>query len=737
MGEDPPSTEPQNKQQSSPEDAASFWSELKRRKVTRVAITYGVVMWLLIQVAATVFPQLGLPEWAPRMVTLLLLIGFPVAVIIAWAFELTPDGIKTTKAAKSSNSDTEDSKGDNRRRNGLAIAFAAGLPTLVFGSLALILFFGKSDEPSDTSPIYEPDRPHFMGSVAALPIQVISKGDSISSFAEGLHDEFLTQLSALSAFDVVSRTSTLAYREPSKSVSEIGEALGARYVIESSIQEEGSHWRLTVQVIEAVSDLHLDAKTYDQEVQDNDLLYLQKELAWDVAFDVYERLREENPFSEEAIAARDRLVGPKVEEIEAVRKGLMSGGGPQLEATLVDLLEQVLGIDPENQTTNRISLEHRMVKARMSGFNDSALAQLRLAAHKALKFNSDDFQTLTVAGVSFLFGFQRPDLALPLLQEGLRLYEADPDRELKNDLYNNLARAMALTGNAAGGLRVLERAPVEYMHWEFIEHWIPLYTDLRRFEEGIELLEARLQEAKADSNEVGTQRLMDQLANLDYKWTGNLGSARDYYEIYSESLSPYEKARRLLQLGEYDSALEEISLIGGESAPQFNNPRGNLIVQGRALHAQGNQLLARTYFDKAIDMVGRDIENPDFNSNYGSDYALLARLNAFAGHDDKARKAIALAEESLADIALIPTLYDNVWQIARALIELEEYDQACEKMEMLLSGPTGKSTGWLMVECADTSIRTYPKFEALLRKYQDQLKDPTVLDAYFASDSGL
>jgi len=129
-----------NDKQSSPPEPfgpASFWSELKRRKVVRVAITYAVVAWLLIQIAATVFPQLGMPEWAPRMVTLFLLIGFPVALIIAWAFELSPDGIKTTEAANASNSDTEDSKGHNRKRNGMAIAFAAGLPTLVFGSRAI------------------------------------------------------------------------------------------------------------------------------------------------------------------------------------------------------------------------------------------------------------------------------------------------------------------------------------------------------------------------------------------------------------------------------------------------------------------------------------------------------------------------------------------------------------------------------------------------------------------------
>ncbi len=257
---------------------------------------------------------------------------------------------------------------------------------------------------------------------------------------------------------------------------------------------------------------------------------------------------------------------------------------------------------------------------------------------------------------------------------------------------------------------------------------------MRRFEEGVALLETQLVEVEAANNQVGLQRLNHFLADLNCRWTGTLDAKRSYYEAYSGSHSPYERARMLLQLGEYDRALEEISMIGGESAPQYNNPRGNLIIQGRALHAQGNEMLARTYLNRAIDMVGRDIDNPDMNSNFGSDFALLARLNAFAGYDEKAQKAITLAEESLAEIVLVPTFYDNVWQMARALIELREYDRACDKMELLLSGPTGESTGWLMVECSDTGIRAYPKFEALLRKYQYQLKDPAVLDVYFATN---
>ena len=90
-----------------PTGLSAFWAELKRRKVMRVAITYAVVSWLLIQISATVFPQFDMPMWTARLVTLLLAIGFPIALIIAWAFELSPDGIKTTKAARTENPDAE------------------------------------------------------------------------------------------------------------------------------------------------------------------------------------------------------------------------------------------------------------------------------------------------------------------------------------------------------------------------------------------------------------------------------------------------------------------------------------------------------------------------------------------------------------------------------------------------------------------------------------------------------
>jgi ATP-dependent Zn protease len=133
-----------------PSSFAALWAELKRRKVMRVAITYAVVAWIAIQVSATVFPQLSIPDWAARLVTLVLLIGFPIALIITWAFELSPDGIKTTKSAREEQGDAPVSKKQERKRNWFSVVFAAAVPTLIFGALALFFFFRSDPSASDS-----------------------------------------------------------------------------------------------------------------------------------------------------------------------------------------------------------------------------------------------------------------------------------------------------------------------------------------------------------------------------------------------------------------------------------------------------------------------------------------------------------------------------------------------------------------------------------------------------------
>ncbi|MDA7640518.1 hypothetical protein N8787_02670 [Opitutaceae bacterium] len=172
-----------------PAETGSFWSELKRRKVVRVAITYAVVAWLIIQIASTTFGDFGIPVWAFRFVVIMLGLFFPVALIIAWAFELTPEGIRTTKSAQENGSDASVSKKQQSRRNWWALLLAAGLPTFIFGLLAIFFFIRSSPSGSETASIEN--------AIAVMPLVNMSSHEENVHFAGGIHEDVLTHLSRI------------------------------------------------------------------------------------------------------------------------------------------------------------------------------------------------------------------------------------------------------------------------------------------------------------------------------------------------------------------------------------------------------------------------------------------------------------------------------------------------------------------------------------------------------------
>lgn len=253
---------------------ASFWAELKRRKVMRVAITYAVVSWVIIQVAATTFGSFGIPEWAFRFVVLMVVLGFPVALIITWAFELTPDGIKTTKGARKEGGHNSVSKKELRKRNWLTILFAAGLPTLIFGSLAFFFYLRSgSVEPSEAATDEN--------AIAVMPLVNMSSHEENVHFAGGIHEDVLTHLSRIEGLQVKSRTSMLKYAATEMTLGEIGRELGAKFIVEGSVRRIGNHVRVTIQLIDASNENHLWANNFERELID--VFATQSELAKEIS----------------------------------------------------------------------------------------------------------------------------------------------------------------------------------------------------------------------------------------------------------------------------------------------------------------------------------------------------------------------------------------------------------------------------------------------------------------------
>jgi TolB-like protein/Tfp pilus assembly protein PilF len=235
-----------------------FFSELKRRNVYKVAVAYAIVAWLLIQVATQVFPFFEIPMWGVRLVVLLLVIGFPVALILAWAFELTPEGIKRAEDVSPNESIT--------RHTGRKLTTIIVLMALVAGGLLIFQFTRKTNVASSSAPSAAVSADS--KSVAVLPFENLSSDKENAFFAQGIQDEIITTLSKISGLRVISRTSTARYQSQPENLPQIARELRVANILEGSVQKSAGRVHINVQLIRAENDSHLWAQSYDRELTD-------------------------------------------------------------------------------------------------------------------------------------------------------------------------------------------------------------------------------------------------------------------------------------------------------------------------------------------------------------------------------------------------------------------------------------------------------------------------------------
>jgi TolB-like protein/Flp pilus assembly protein TadD len=228
-----------------------FFAELKRRNVYKVAIAYGVVAWLLIQIATQVFPFFEIPTWAVRLVVLLIVIGLPIALIIAWAFEITPEGIKRTEAVESA---------PKRRKGSVWIAVV-----VIGAALSIGLFFlGRYTSRTATATGGEVPQK----SIAVLPFDNLSRDPENAYFADGIQDEILTRLAKITDLKVIGRSSTQRFKSGANDLSHIARQLGVAHLLQGSVQKASDRVRINVQLINATTSAHLWADTYDRSITD-------------------------------------------------------------------------------------------------------------------------------------------------------------------------------------------------------------------------------------------------------------------------------------------------------------------------------------------------------------------------------------------------------------------------------------------------------------------------------------
>ncbi len=230
----------------------SFWEQLKRRNVLRVGAFYAGASWLVVQVATQVFPFFEVPDWAVRWVVIACVLGAPIALVLSWFYELTPDGlVRESELA----ADASLTRGTGGRLDRWIIAVLALAVVVLVASLLTRRDGAAGPAPGDNS-------------IAVLPFESLSDDKSNAYFALGIQDEILTRLSKIGALRVISRTSTARYSSNPDNLPEIAEKLGVANVLEGSVQRAGNSVRINVQLIHAASDTHLWAETYERRLDD-------------------------------------------------------------------------------------------------------------------------------------------------------------------------------------------------------------------------------------------------------------------------------------------------------------------------------------------------------------------------------------------------------------------------------------------------------------------------------------
>ena len=665
---------------------SGFFEELKRRKVYRVAIAYIVAGWALAQGIAQVLPVFDIPNSRIRVVILLLLIGFPIALILAWIFDITPSGIERTSRAQPATVSAR------RRRSVVWLGIAGIAISSAVGFLVLPRAVARKVDKS----------------IAVLPFDNLSDEKENAYFADGIQDDILTNLSKIGDLKVISRTSVMQYKGKAPNVREIGKALGVSTILEGSVRRSGNRVRLNVQLIDATNDEHLWASDYDREL--TDVFAIQTDLAQNISDALQAKLSpaeksriERKPTESSdaylAFVQAHNLYGSSLESFETLKQS-------------EQLYARALELDPK----------FALALARYSQLESWIVHTFERTAERRQKARTLAEQALQL----------QPDLPEGHLALGFSLYYGDNDfegalkefeiaqRGLPNEAegYLALGAIQRRMGNWSESNANLEKAaslnPKD--GWVF-QNLAMSYQVQRNFDAANKAVERGL---KAAPENIG---LWETKAKLAVAEKGDLSVSEQAFEsVKSVPLNTENKLRVANARAEvfvlerkYQEALNAAEGLSDDllaAIPVAICSKYYLIgFVRRALHDEAG---SRVAFLKAKDSAEKELKkSPDLPELH----ILLAKLLAYLGEKDA-----ALAEAQRA-ADLLPESKDALGgpDITAGVAEVDcivgENGRAIELLDGLLGRPSNITVPILKLSPAWDPLRNAPQFQALLEKH--------------------
>jgi TolB-like protein/Tfp pilus assembly protein PilF len=660
-----------------------FFEEVKRRKVYRVAAAYIIAGGGIIQLASATFPAWELPNWALRLVILLVLVGFPIALILAWAFDITAQGIRATP-------DTAAPR--TRRRRNIIMLIATGV--VISAATGFFLLPRVAAHKVDKS-------------IAVLPFENLSDEKENAYFADGVQDDVLTNLSKISDLRVISRTSVMQYRGRPTNLREIGKALGVSNILEGSVRRSGNRVRMNVQLIDANTDEHIWAKDYDRDV--TDVFAIQSDLAREIADALQATL---------STAEKSQMTQKPTENGEAYlafveAKNLSCAyEDPAKLKQSEQLYQRAVELDPNFALAIARYSQLESWMARDIDRAPERREKARTLAERALELQPDLPEAHLARGYSYYWGDNNYGAALKefeIAQRGL------PN---ESEVYLAIGAIQRRQGKWAESTANLEKAaslnpkdtwPLQNLTFN--------YAMQRNFGAANKTIDRALE---LNPNGIGLWEIKVKLAIAE----------KADFSVYEQALEkmkslPMSSEERLKMVGEqanlllFERKYQQILQLAASSpddsfAAVPGSLAGKYFAIGIAQKGLGDEAAARTALVKAKEIFQEQLKQKPEDPYL---HVQLAKVLAWLGEKDaaiaEAQKATDLRPESK-DAFDGPRITEDVAQVYAIL---GDNTRAIELLDGLLSRPTGVTLQSLKINPAWDPIRNDPGFQALFAKY--------------------
>ena len=659
---------------------SGFFEELQRRKVYRVAAAYIIAAGFIIQIGSAVFPAWELPNWTLRLVVVLLLIGFPVALILAWAYDVTPQGIQATPAAP----------GAHRRRNIL---------TLTAIGLAISAVAGFFLFPRASGRVVEK-------SIAVLPFQSLSDEKENAYFADGIQDDILTNLSKIGDLKVISRMSVMSYRgDALRNAREIGKALGVGALLEGSVRRAGNRVRVSVQLINANNDEHIWAEDYDRDL--TDVFAIQTDLAQKIASALQAKL---SPNEKERLDRRPTQDSDAyLLYIQAHNYANRPDRLRESSLKAEELFEQAIKLDPKFAAA---FAGLSMVQSWMYHESEPTPARrekARLNANEALRLQPDLPEGHLALGYSYYYGDRDYGRALTEFEIAKR------DLPNEADAYVAIAAIQRRQGKWAESNANFEKAAsLDPKNANVLFNFGFNYWAQRDFQTADKILDRAI---AADPQSVAAHGMKSALA---IAWKGDVTFAENQLSLVPPGFDPdglvtSARVGVLTLQRKFAEALQMTQQFRGEtlSYPE-KGPCPKAALEGSLYLLQGDKERAHAAFEQARPVAERLVrEAPNDPARHAHLGAVLAGLGRKEDAINEGKKAVELLPES-EDAFAGP---QGTAALAEIYAWVGERDEAFHLLDHLLTVPNGLTVPTLKLDPTWDPLRNDPRFQALIDKY--------------------